>query len=141
MSAEPSPLRFFVDESLLGLGKILARARRDVAHPGHRLVPEIPEGTLDPDWMPRVAARDLAVIIRDKKIRTKDAELLRFREEGLRVFWIADKRDLNNWGYLVRVVRWWDAIEETVATKGPGPWGIAITSSGLSDVSLEPRVR
>ena len=68
-------LRFFVDETSLGLGKALAIARHDVVHPGHPDLPSVPRGTLDPDWMPIVSAMGLVVISRDKRIRTKPAEL------------------------------------------------------------------
>jgi hypothetical protein len=68
----PSELRFFVDESALGLGKTLAIARRDVIHAGHPLIPEVP---LDPYWIPAVGGRGLAVIAREKRVRTKPAEL------------------------------------------------------------------
>ncbi len=51
-------LRFFVDETSLGLGKMLAIARPDVVHPGHRNLPSIPTGTLDIDWMPVVSRLD-----------------------------------------------------------------------------------
>lgn len=51
-------LRWFVDESALGLGKLLARTRDDVIYAGHPDLPEIPLGTIDVGWMPIVAARD-----------------------------------------------------------------------------------
>ena len=48
VAANPERLRFYVDESTLGLGKALAAAREDVVHAGHPLVPECPVGALDP---------------------------------------------------------------------------------------------
>jgi hypothetical protein len=117
-TADAVDLAYFVDESLLGLGKVLASVRPDIAHPGHRRLPEVPTGTLDPDWIPIIAARGLVVVIRDKKIRRKPAELELLRAHGLRVFWITGKKDLNNWGYLERVMRHWTAMELIVATGG-----------------------
>jgi hypothetical protein len=134
--ADPAHLRFFVDESVLGLGKALAIAREDVIHAGHRLIPEVPTGTLDPDWMPAVAARGLAVIARDRRIRTKPAELLLLHAQGLRVFWIAGRRDLNNWGYLTRVVRRWDDIERVVADRGYGPWFMEVREQSVVEFML-----
>lgn len=136
MTADAASLRLFVDESALGLGKALTIARRDVVHPGHALIPEVPVGALDTEWMPSVAARNLAVIIRDKRIRTKPAERQLLHQHGLRVFWIAGKRDQATWDYLVRVVRFWDDIEEALYARGPGPWGMAINENGLKDVAL-----
>lgn len=49
MAADPDSLRFYVDESALGIGRTLAAARRDTIHVGHPLKPECPLGVLDPD--------------------------------------------------------------------------------------------
>lgn len=136
MPADPALLRFFADESVLGLGKALTIARRDFVHVGHPLLPTVPPGALDTVWIPEVAARDLIVVARDKRIRTKPGERELLREHNLRVFWIAGKKDLATWDYLVRVVRRWDEIEETITTKGPGPWFVAITDSRLVDVPV-----
>jgi hypothetical protein len=134
--ADPAQLRFFVDESALGLGKALATARRDVIHTGHALIPEVPLGALDPVWIPAVARRGLAVIARDKRIRTKPAELALLRAHGLRVFWLAGSRDLSTWDALVRFVRRWDDIEEALATRGAGPWFVAVDAAGVRDLKV-----
>ena len=42
-----APARFFVDENDLALGRSLSHARRDVLHPGHVRLPEVPFGTPD----------------------------------------------------------------------------------------------
>ncbi|MGH3840143.1 MAG: hypothetical protein ACRDS0_01635 [Pseudonocardiaceae bacterium] len=44
-----------MDESALGLGKLLTNARSDVIYAGHPDLPEIPLGTIDIGWMPIVA--------------------------------------------------------------------------------------
>lgn len=119
MPADPAELRFFVDESALGLGKALAIARRDVVHTGHPLIPDAALGALDTEWMPVIAGRQLAVIARDKRIRTKPAELAMLREHGLRVFWIAGKRDLSTWDALVRVVGVGQRSSARLRTSGP----------------------
>lgn len=136
MTADPASLRLFVDESALGLGKALAIARRDVIHAGHPLIPEAPLGALDPEWIPAVAQRGLAVISRDKRIRTKPAEVALLREHAMRVFWIAGKRDLATWDYLVRVVRRWDEIERALAEQGEGPWFVSINENGLRALAV-----
>lgn len=51
MTADPEQLRFYVDESALGIGKTLAAARRDTVHVGHPLIPECPLGAADIEWM------------------------------------------------------------------------------------------
>ncbi|MGI8478495.1 MAG: hypothetical protein ACR2M2_01320 [Gaiellaceae bacterium] len=134
MPADPSQLRLFVDESALGIGKVLAMARRDVVHTGHPLIPEVPLGTVDPVWIPAIAARGLAVIARDKRIRTKPGELELLRRHGLRVFWIAGKRDLSTWDALSRLVRRWADMEDALTDKGPGPWFVAVNEANLVDI-------
>lgn len=136
MSVDPENLRFFADESVLGLGKALAIARRDLVHPGHPIIPDVPTGALDTVWIPEVAARGLVVIARDRHIRTKPAEIEALRDAGLRVFWIAGKRDLTTWGYLTRLVRRWDEIERTIADRGPGPWFYAVNEASLREIRL-----
>jgi hypothetical protein len=136
MPADGASLRFFFDESALGVGKALEIARRDVVHAGHRLVPEVPLGTLDPVWIPAVADRGLVVIARDRRIKSKPAELALLRRHGLRVFWIAGKRDLSTWDNLVRLVRRWDDLEREIASRGAGPWFIAINEGSLTELKL-----
>lgn len=131
-----SSRRLFVDESALGLGKALAVARRDVVHTGHPLVPEIPVGTIDPDWIPAVAARELAVIARDRRIRTKPGELELLRQHRLRVFWIAGKKDGTTWDWLVRIVRRWNDIEDVLANQGPGPRFMAINAGEVKEIGV-----
>jgi hypothetical protein len=136
MTADPDGLRFYVDESALGLGKALAVARKDTIHVGHRLIPECPLGTLDVDWIPAVAARDLIVIARDRRIRTKPQELASFRDAGLRVFWIAGKKDMSTWDWLSRLVRHWAAMERVVTIRSDGPWFYAVNDGGLKEIPL-----
>lgn len=136
MPPDPARFRSYVDESALGLGKALTIARHDVIHVGHPLVPELPLGVLDPVWIPAVATRDLIVIARDRKLRTKPAELALLRAHGLRVFWIAGKHDLSTWDYLARVVRHWDELEHVIADRPTGPWFIAINDGGLREIKV-----
>jgi PIN like domain len=76
------------------------------------------------------------VLARDRHIRTKPAELAIFREHGLRVFWLAGKRDSTSWGYLVRLVSTWDEIERLIATRGPGPWFMAIGNVTIGEIRM-----
>jgi hypothetical protein len=68
--------------------------RHDVLHPGHDDLPEVPLSTQDLEWMPVVAQRILIVITRDRRIRTRPAELRVCWEYGFRSVWIGAKRDL-----------------------------------------------
>ena len=129
MTADRHHLRFYVDESALGLGKALEAARKDTIHAGHKLIPECPLGSLDPDWIPAVAARDLVVIARDRRIRTRPQELERFRVGGLRVFWVAGKKDLSTWDWLVRLARHWETLERTIRIEDQGRGSMPSTTA------------
>jgi hypothetical protein len=52
------------------------------------------------------------------------------------VFWIAGKRVLTTWDYLVRVVRQWDEIERTLRESGPGPWFIGINEACMNEMLI-----
>ncbi|HCS60620.1 MAG TPA: hypothetical protein DIW46_04355 [Microbacterium sp.] len=76
---------YFADENALGMAKILARGgRTDVFYPGHPDLPEVPLGALDLEWMPIVGARGLIAITRDRRIRTRPAELDAYITYGIR---------------------------------------------------------
>ena len=137
MAADPASLRFFVDESLLGVGKALAYARKDVVHAGHPLVlPAASLGAKDTDWMPAVARLGLAVFTRDRHLRTRPGEVEVLRNHGLRVFFLAGRRDLSNWGYLVRLVKRWDDVENVMRLRGSGPWFYAVHDTRVAGVAL-----
>lgn len=136
MVADRDALRFYVDESALGLGKALEAARQDTIHVGHKLIPECPTGVLDPVWIPAVGRRGLVAIGRDKHIRTRPAEVLQIRDSGLRVLRIGGKRDLPTWEWLVRVVRRWDDIESLLRDRRMGPWIYVINDRNLVEVPL-----
>lgn len=124
------PLRYFADESVLGLGLALARLRPDTVHPGHRRIPQVPAGALDPEWIPTVASMGLIAIGRDKKVRTKPAEKQAIIDAGLRYIWIGGKRDESSWEWMRRLTRHWDEIERLVDELGPGPWFITVNATG-----------
>jgi hypothetical protein len=63
--------------------------------------------------------------------------LAAFKADGLRVFWMAGKKDLSNWGNLVRFVRRWEDIEGTIASRGAGPWFMAINEGNITEIALK----
>ena len=138
MTADRDKLRFYVDESALGLGKTLALARKDVIHAGHPLIPECGVGALDTEWIPAAAKRGLIVIARDKHIRTRPQEVRVLRDAGLRVFLIGGKKDASTWDWLTRMVRRWEGIERTIRSEGAGPWCWVVNESALSKLDFPP---
>jgi len=123
---------FFTDENALGLGKLLCRSgRTDVLYPGHPELPEVLLGMADVDWMPLVAIRDLVVITRDRRIRTRPAELRVYAECGIRSVWIGAKRDLGPVDQLEVFVAHEQRLLREITKRGPGPWALAMTPTGV----------
>ena len=137
---DPEKLRFFADESALGVGKALAILRDDVIHAGHPLLPEVPLGTVDPAWMPIVAKRGLVVICRDAKIRTKLAERALFHSEGLKAFWIGGDTDMSNWDNMIRLIRRWADLEQVMHDRPKGPWFYQVNAQNLRELPISPRI-
>lgn len=128
---------YFTDENTLGLGKLLERSGRDdVVYPGHPGLPQVPLGTPDVDWMPVIARRELLVITRDRRIRTRPAELAVYSEFGIRSVWIGTKRDLGPRDQLELFLRHEDRLRREMVKRGPGPWALAMSSSGLRPLVL-----
>lgn len=128
---------YFTDENALGLGKLLHRAGRDdVVYPGHPDLPEIPLGTLDLDWMPLVGARQMIVLTRERRIRTRPVELTAYREHGIRSVRIGSKRDLSPQDQMDMLLRHERRIELEAVKLGPGPWALLLTTEGVRSIRL-----
>ena len=136
MAPDPAQLRWFVDESLMGVGKALSWARKDTVHSGHPQIAGAPAGAPDVEWMPVVATAGLVVIGRDKRIRTKPAEVATLRSHGLRVFYLTGPKDMQSWDYITVLVRRWDDMEARVQQRGPGPWFMSVTTSGVRELMV-----
>ncbi len=131
-----APARFFVDENDLALGRSLAHARRDVLHPGHVRLPEVPFGTPDAVWLPIIGGLGLVVITRDKKIRSRPAEAELVIAAGVRGFVLTSAGDLSTWDTLSVLVRQWDALERHLTEHPGGPWLAALTSQGVRPLRI-----
>lgn len=128
---------YFTDENTLGLGKLLRRSGRDdVLYPGHEHLPEVPLGTLDLDWMPIVAERDLIVVTRDRRIRTRPAELRAYREHGIRSVWIGAKQDLGPPAQVELFLKHEFRLQREITKRGQGPWALAMSPSGVRPLKL-----
>jgi len=128
---------YFTDENTLGLGKLLRRAGRDdVVYPGHEDLLEVPVGTLDLEWMPAIANRDLIVVTRDRRIRTRPAELRAYWEHGIRSVWIGAKRDLGPHQQVELFLLHEERLQREIVKRGPGPWALAMSPSGVRPLHL-----
>lgn len=128
---------YFTDENTLGLGKLLVRAgRHDVVYPGNDDLPEVPLGTPDLDWMPVIARRHLIVVTRDKRIRTRPAELRSYWEHGIRSVWIGAKQDLGPRQQVDVFLQHEGRLQREITKRGPGPWAVSMSPSGVRPLNL-----
>jgi len=118
--------RVFVDENLLAVGTALDAISDygEVFYPGHPQCPEIPLGAKDQEWLPIVGANglDRFVITHDKKIRKKPAELISYRDHGVRALFFTNKKDLQPREYLLLLLQQWNKIDMLATSLGAGPW-------------------
>lgn len=129
---------YFTDENTLGLGKLLRRGgREDVLYPGHEDLPEVPLGTLDLDWMPVVAQRDLIVLTRDRRIRTHPTELRGYWELGIRSVWLGAKQDLRPRDQVELFLKHEARLRREIVKRGPGPWALSMSASGVRPLRLK----
>lgn len=126
---------YFADENALGLAKLLIRSgRTDIVHPGHPSLPDVPLGSSDLEWMPFVGRADLIVRTRDRRIRTRPAELAEYRRLGIRSVWIGAKQDLSPQDQLDIFLAGEQRLERTAVKLGAGPWALAMSPSGVRPI-------
>jgi len=130
-------LVYHTDENTLGLGKLLRRSgREDVLHAGHPGLQEVPVGTLDLDWMPVIARLDLVVVTRDRRIRSRPAELRVYWEFGIRSVWLGAKQDLGPRYQIEMFLAHKERLRREIVKRGPGPWALAMSPSGVRPLKL-----
>lgn len=108
------PEAWFIDEDLLGLADVLARARRkfeDVhwVGDGHPYCPTL--GTPDTVWASNISGRGWAVIRKDvsSRKRSRPAEFYTFQEHEHGVFVLRARR-AGRFEQTRIVLRWWDEL-------------------------------
>ncbi|MBI1759410.1 MAG: hypothetical protein HYR62_09330 [Actinobacteria bacterium] len=131
-----APIRWYADESVLGFGKLVAHQRDDLVYPGHPAVPEIAPGALDTEWMPIAARNGWVIFHRDRRIRTRPAELEIFRSEGLRAVWFAGRKDLTPGQQVDLALQHWRRLEREIIRLGGGPWALDLIDTGLREIKL-----
>src|SRR5690606_7295054 len=121
------------------LGKLLRRAgRRDFVYPGHEELPQVPLGALDLDWMPVIGALGLVVITRDRRLRTRPAELRAYWEFGIRAVWIGGKEHLGPRDQVELFMRHETRLQQEIVNRGAGPWALNMSASGIRPLPLKP---
>jgi hypothetical protein len=88
--------------------------------------------------MPAVAARGLVVLTRDRRIRTRPAELRAYWEHGIRSVWIGAKQDLGPRDQLELFLQHETRLQREIIKRGAGPWALALSASGIRPMILRP---
>jgi hypothetical protein len=143
--ARPATVRFYFDADILGLAKVICRLRSDVTYPGdvggivHKrerpACPIVNTSTLDPDWIPVVAARGWLIITRDSRIQERRAELRAVRDNNARMVALAGKEATGTWAQLEVLMTQWRRIEELLDQ--PTPLVYSATRTSLRAVPLD----
>ena len=130
------PVRFFVDENDLALGKMLGAIHPNVVYPGHEGLPEVPRGTLDEVWLPFIGASGLIVITRDQRIRYRPVEQQLWVEHRVRGFVLTGRRSQSTVDSLRILAEHWTAMGTMIEVEVEGPWMFAVTSDDLRAIEL-----
>ena len=86
--------------------------------------------------MPAVARRELVVLTRDRRIRTRPAELRIYLEHGLRSVWLGAKQDLGPHDQMALFLKHEPRLQREIIKRGSGPWALAMTPTGVRPLTL-----
>ena len=132
------PHRFFADETDLGLGKRLEEfLPGEVVYPGHPDLPEVRLGCRDEVWLEIVGLRELVVITRDARIRTRPVQKAKWVDFRVRGFVLTGRKNQSTVGSLAVLKRNWKRISEYVEENPVGPWMCSVTTGGIREMPLE----
>lgn len=141
---KPAEIRFYFDEDVLGLARVVAQLRPDCTFPGdpgadmfkrRRAACPIAPGTKDTVWLPRVTELGWLIITRDYAIHRNLAERQAVRQSGARMIALSGEDARTKWGQLELLMMRWRRIEELVSA--PGPFIYRASRSRFDRISLD----
>lgn len=83
-----------------------------------------------------IASRDLIVLPRDRRIRSRPAELAAYQEFGIRSVWLGAKRDLRPQEQADMFLTHEERLIREAIKRGPGPWALAMSPSGVRPIRM-----
>ena len=138
MPPRPAHVRFYFDEDVLGLAKVVAALRPEITYPGDpgaelhkRLRPPCLlsyTGAKDPHWIPIVAEQGWLIVTRDSAIQRRRAEVAAVRENGARMVALAGADAIGKWDQLEVLMINWRRIQAWADQ--PGPFIYSVTRTG-----------
>lgn len=141
---KPAEIRFYFDEDVLGLARVIAQLRPDCTFPGdpgaeifkrRRDACPIDRGTKDTAWLPKVTEFGWLVITRGYSIRKNLAERHAVRDSGARMVALSGEDARTKWGQLELLMMRWRRIEALVAE--PGPFIYLASRSRFEQIALD----
>jgi len=140
----PATVRFYLDEDVLGLAKVVASLRDDVTYPGdlgatirRRSRPACPisRGEKDPEWIPKVSGFGWLSITRDSDIQRHPSHMAAVRAHNARMVALSGAQAIGTWAQLEILLSNWRRIEDLLAE--PGPFIYTATRSGIRRQPLQ----
>lgn len=130
---------WYLDEDVLGLAEMLARAKLPVTWPGddgrrqwgrdQEPSPVREREVPDEEWIPVVANAGLAIITRDRRIMDRTVRVNAVLASRARLFAITSSSPLDLWAEVRIVAAQWDEIQRRRVE--PGPFVDSVTLSGV----------
>lgn len=130
-------VRFYFDEDVLGLAKVVADLRSDVTFPddpgklvkGRLRAPcPITRGTPDEEWIPNVTQSGWLIVTKDSKISRRPGEIRAVQDYGARLIAINETDERGTWAQLEILMHQWRKIE---ALPLSGPFIYSASRSSL----------
>lgn len=120
--------KIFFDASLIGVARVVELQDDRIVYPGHPLWPY--DQTVDDEvWLQYVGDHGWCAILRDKKIRYREAEKAALERHEVRAVVIATGRNLTIADNAALLTKYWAGIADLF---GSPPGYYHLTMSGLS---------
>lgn len=130
MTTHGPGIQIFFDASLIGAAKSLENTDGRIIYPGHADWP-FNQNEADEVWLPYVGGDTWLTILRDRKIRFRNAEREALVEHRVRAVNVATKANLTVPETVDLLQANWDDIEETL---GSPPAFYHLTREGLTEM-------
>lgn len=127
MTTQGNLVRIFFDASLIGAAKMLEPTDDRIVYPGHPAWP-YDQDEADEVWLPIVGGEDWLTLVRDRKIRYRNAERSALVDNRVRAVNVATKANLNVQETVDLLHNNWENIEETLVSP---PAFYHLTMAGL----------
>lgn len=130
MTSQATDVRIFFDASLIGAAKVLHETDQRIIYPGH---PDWPydQDEADEVWLSHVGGDAWLTIMRDRKIRYRNAERAALVDNHVRAVNVATRANLNVKGTVDLLQDNWEDIEETFSE---APAFYHLTIAGLREI-------